>query len=547
MSASNKKKLRNEQASQKLTERQLAEQKEAKKLKLYTNIFIAIVAVLAVIAVAVGVSQAVSNSGVRERKTVAMTVGDREVSNSELNYFFLDSLNQFYAQNGSYAALFGLDMSKPLDQQVMSGEETTTWADYFLDSAKDSAKSVYTLAAAAKAEGMTLSETDAAAINSNLEMRKLYATMYGYSDAKAYLKAMYGKGATEESYRGYLESSMLADAYYQARSEALTYADSDLRAKEGENPSAYSAYTYNYYYLAASKFLEGGTADAEGTLNYSDEEKNASVLAAEEAAKALISEEITSVDAFDAAIADLSVNADAETPAKSAAYDNAAYSGISETYRQWLTDSARKEGDKTYIANTATGTDESGKEVTTTTGYYVLYFRSVNDNNIPMSSVRHILVGFEGGTADDSGVKVYSAEEKAAAKSEAEEILAQWQTGEATEDSFAALANEKSDDGNGTTGGLYEHIVPSSNYVENFLNWALDSHKAGDTGIVETEYGYHIMYFVGRSQQTYRDFMIESELREADVAQWYTDLLNSVTVTDGNTAFINKSIVMGRQ
>ena len=40
MSASNKKKLRKEQESVKLTEKQLTAQKEAKKLKLYTAISI---------------------------------------------------------------------------------------------------------------------------------------------------------------------------------------------------------------------------------------------------------------------------------------------------------------------------------------------------------------------------------------------------------------------------------------------------------------------------------------------------------------------------
>ena len=33
--------------------------------------------------------------------------------------------------------------------------------------------------------------------------------------------------------------------------------------------------------------------------------------------------------------------------------------------------------------------------------------------------------------------------------------------------------------------------------MENFKVWASDaSRKIGDTGIVETEFGYHIMYFV---------------------------------------------------
>lgn len=34
--------------------------------------------------------------------------------------------------------------------------------------------------------------------------------------------------------------------------------------------------------------------------------------------------------------------------------------------------------------------------------------------------------------------------------------------------------------------------------VTNFNDWCFDaSRKAGDTGIVESDYGYHIIYFIG--------------------------------------------------
>ena len=58
MSASSKKKLRNSQDGSKLTERQVAEQKEAKKLKLYTAAFVTVLVVMVVVALAVGISLA---------------------------------------------------------------------------------------------------------------------------------------------------------------------------------------------------------------------------------------------------------------------------------------------------------------------------------------------------------------------------------------------------------------------------------------------------------------------------------------------------------
>ena len=114
------------------------------------------------------------------------------------------------------------------------------------------------------------------------------------------------------------------------------------------------------------------------------------------------------------------------------------------------------------------------------------------------ASVRHILIAPEGGTTDESGNTTYSEEEWAAAKAEAQRILDEWKNGDATEESFAALVPTYTDDGgSAATGGLYEDVNIDAGYVENFKVWASDaSRKIGDTGIVETEFGYHIMYFV---------------------------------------------------
>lgn len=115
-----------------------------------------------------------------------------------------------------------------------------------------------------------------------------------------------------------------------------------------------------------------------------------------------------------------------------------------------------------------------------------------------VSSVRHILVAPKGGTKDEDGKTTYSEAEWAACLAEAEKILNEWKAGEATEESFAKLAGTYTEDeGSKTTGGLYEGIAPGSNYVEEFLAWAIDmGRKEGDTGIVKTQFGYHIMYFV---------------------------------------------------
>ena len=546
MSASSKKKLRNSQDGSKLTERQKAEQKEAKKLKLYTAAFVVVLAVLVAAALGVGITQAVSNSGIRERKSVAMTVGDETVSSAEMSYYFSDYCRNYYSQNSTFLQYI-MDPTSPLDSQVYNPETGETWADFMLKMAQDNVRSIYALSSAAEAAGHTLSEDEEADIDNTISTMQLYAQLYGFSDLETYLKAMYGKGSTEESYREYCRRSTLANSYYNAYSESLSYDDAALQEAEQDNYDAYSSFTYYSYYLSASKFLEGGTTDENGATTYSDEERAAADAAAEAAVKTLTDPEtITSPEALDEAIAALSINQGSETPVTSTIYEDKLYTSIDTDVAAWLAGS-RKEGDLTAIAKTSVSTDDSGAEVTTVSGYYVVWFISRNDNEEPLDNVRHILVAFEGGTTDSNGVTTYSDEEKSAALAGAEDILAQWKAGDATEDSFAALAAENTDDtASAETGGLYEDISPASSYVTAFKEWALDSsRKPGDTGIVETEYGYHVMYYCGESALTYRDSMITDDLIEADMEAWYDALLEAWPVTPGETKYLPMDMTLG--
>ena len=531
MSASSKKKLRAEENASKLTERQQAQIKEDKKTRLYTIAFGVVLALLVVIAAVVGVNRAIANSGSREKKTVGLTLNDQTLSDAELNYYFIDAVNSFYSQNGSYLSLFGLDTTKALNQQVYNDETGETWADYFLNSAAESARAIYAVCQEAEKNGYVLPQENEDQITNAASNISLYASLYGYGKAEDYLKAMYGKGATMDGYQAYLRANMTASNYQTQYQDSLTFTADEIAAKDAEDAKVYNSYSYNQYYLSASRYLDD---------NATNEEKAA---AAENDAKAITGENIQSVADMDAAIAALAVNAD--TTAASSAMEDNRYTSVSSVIAQWISDSSRKEGDKTYIASTSTSTDEDGKEVTTVSGYYCVYFLGSTDNRFDLVNVRHILAGFEGGTTDDSGNTTYTDEEKAAAKQTAEDILNEWKQGDATEDSFAALATEKSTDtGSKDNGGLYENVYPGQ-MVSAFNNWCFDaSRKSGDTGIVETSYGYHVMYFVGNSDETYRDYLIQSDLRSDAYSTWYNTLVEGVTMTMGDTRYIRTDLVM---
>lgn len=135
--------------------------------------------------------------------------------------------------------------------------------------------------------------------------------------------------------------------------------------------------------------------------------------------------------------------------------------------------------------------------------------------------VRHILIIPEGGTKSEDGkTTTYSQEEWDACKAEAQKILDEWLAGEATEDSFALLAGEYSEDpGSKSKGGLYTGVTQGY-MVEEFNDWIFDeTRKPGDYGLVKTSIGYHIMYFSGSAEIWY------TQAKQALLSQMSTDLI----------------------
>lgn len=130
--------------------------------------------------------------------------------------------------------------------------------------------------------------------------------------------------------------------------------------------------------------------------------------------------------------------------------------------------------------------------------------------------VRHILITPESTPVDGSttGETTISDEAWADAEAKAKEILSQYLAGDKTEDSFAALANENSQDpGSNTNGGLYTG-VSQGDTVEAFDAWCFDDgRQVGDTDIVKTSYGYHVMLYCGSAtvwqEQVKNDILTE--------------------------------------
>ena len=100
-------------------------------------------------------------------------------------------------------------------------------------------------------------------------------------------------------------------------------------------------------------------------------------------------------------------------------------------------------------------------------------------------NVRHILITPEDPENEESWKK---------AEKKANDLLKEFMDGDRKEETFAAMASEHSQDpGSQATGGLYEN-VKLGQMVPEFEGWCFDdARKVADTGVVKTDYGYHVM------------------------------------------------------
>jgi parvulin-like peptidyl-prolyl isomerase len=468
----------------------------------------------------------VSNSNLFYNVVPAVKIGDKNYTNADYQYYYYSAYYQFCNNYSDYLSYF-LDTSTPLDEQQFDGtylslfgitipdalSDTTkypspTWADYFRETALASMTQITALYENAVADGYTLSDDDSTAIDQQISSFDSYADYYGYASAKKYIAAAYGRGCNADIIRKLLEMNYIASAYSTDQYDSFTYTPAQLSAWYAENKDSYDTFDYMYYLVPAEtvEVTKDVTDDSTGETSpqTSQEVTDETMAAAKNTADALaamVSDEASFTDAVAV------VSADA-TPTKSTLVSG---SSLPSAYSEWLLDSSRKTGDVTVA-------ESSGS------GYYVVLFLNRGDNSYNTVSVRHILIK----AVDTDGDGSYSDEEMAAAKSSIEEIYDEWKSGDATEDSFAALANEKSDDtGSNTNGGLYENVYKGEMVTE-FNDFCFaPGRKPGDTAIVQgtsSSYsGYHLVYFVGEGDR-YCDYLAENNLRSEDFTKWQTDI-----------------------
>ncbi len=538
-----------EERKERLAKAAAKQAKKSPKLSKSKKIAGKVIAIVLAVVVALGAVGGILNFFGVPQKVLKVSIGDSDYSFSvaEFNYYYYNTWYNYHSSAYQYESYYGQGMGVSLlgydytkapteqeytdDMSAMTGvtledlgnPENPTWADAFTYAAINNILQVKFGAQKAEEVGITLTEEQEKEIDDYIKEARDTAKGNDYS-LDRWLHSQIGKGLSEDLIYEIQTESYLATAYFEKLQKDTTNAitDDEINAEYKANPDFYDILSARIYTLSA--------VEADVKKDATTEEKKA---AEDKAAK----ETKDKADKFINAVTDeesfvkeaqkdiltednkSTVKAEDSTKAEDIGY--AELASVSEDLAKWAFDDTRKVGDKTAFANG----DGS---------YTLIYLTALphKDMRVSSSDVRHILVKFDE-KKDANGKAVPLTDvEVAKYKADAQLILDEYLKNP-TEENFAKLAKEKTDDtASAEVGGLFENVADDGTYVESFTKWAVDaSRKPGDTGIVQTEYGFHVMYYV-----------------EANGDAWYESVKNGIfaekyaAVTDEVVAEIMKEM-----
>lgn len=429
---------------------------------------------------------------------VALKIGDTNVSVGMYDYFYATVVYE-YEQYANYG-YNNLDTSKDYSKQTTTDDEGNeiTWLEKFEQDAIKRIKVIVAYYEKAEKAGIELTEDQQSSIDTQIESLEANASSADTSVDK-YIQESYGEYCGVATLRKYLKMYYLASSYYNTMSIDEKPTDDEIEAYFNDNKEKYMACKYAFIETPYDTTDETTKAQSlENVKKYASQitDLDSMKKVMPEACDEFIQQYISYgyFTSADQAVETLSQSLEA-TESRTTVEDN-----YGTEISDWLFSDDTAVGSTNYSIN-----EDSGyATILLKTGVAEL-------DSTEVYSVRHILIMPESADSTDDSTdsttstqdKTYTEEEWNAAKDKANEVLDKFNAGDKSEKSFAELAEEYSGDTESTSkgssgiyGGLYEGITLGQ-MVSEFENWATDkSRQSGDVGIVQSDYGYHIMYFI---------------------------------------------------
>ncbi len=499
----------------------------------------ATIGIVIAIAIVAGIAFGVCNStGVFERMKKIETVSGESYSAVEYAYYYNFIHSQYYSTAQQYDQYYGegmgyyytcYDYSKFPEDQLYTGEDyklddgsKPTWKQYFEYIALKNLQQFHAMEDLAEKYGFTVDEATLNEAYASIdEMKSQLAESASESGGTPvsfgkYLREYYGKGMNEKTFKDIIKCQTISSEYstylMEKNSEDYLANSAKLEEEYKKDTTLYDCVDFRIFTIAPET--------AETASDATQEEKDAATKQAKEAAKKKADEMFAKIK-DEASFIKLAEQYATEEQKETTDFkkdeatlmkyvEKATYeSSFGADATKWLYSKDTKVNDKKMF-------DVNGT-------YYIFYMVKTayrDDATIPVD-VRHILYQFDDTAKDkeaDKATQKAAAEATANAINKAEDKLA----------SFLEWCEKDSDDtGSSSNGGLIEYLGRGK-YVKAFEEWSLDAKRQeGDVEVIETEYGYHVMYFVKKHTAPYWKISIAQTFANDDLNKMLDDTIAS--------------------
>ncbi|MCM1114894.1 MAG: peptidylprolyl isomerase [Clostridium sp.] len=435
--------------------------------------------------------------------SVVATVDGTKVSIGMFNYYYSSMVN-YYETYAAYG-YFDLNTTESYDTQYTTDDDgnKVTWSEFFQNETMEEIKRVAALYSAAIKAGVELTDSQKETIEEQMDSLKENASTNELS-LNDFIEQNFGKYCSEDTLRLMLEQYYITANYQGKLTAESKVSQEEIDSYFKEHSTDY--YTINFSYLALeydSTSDETAKKSEEQVKSYLDKitDRDSIVDLVPEVYADYITQDIHSAMESDDTLTEKQAKKDAI-----ATYEQSIDGTISgtdtpfgEEINKWLFSDDTAVGEKNYYIDKDTGY-----------AYIILKTEKAVLDDEEAYSVRHILISPESEDEADSSeteaTQNFTDEQWAEAEKAAQAVLDEYNNGDKTEFLFAQLAEKNSADtastsagSSGAFGGLYSSIT-AGQMVPEFENWAMDdSRKYGDTDIVKSDYGYHIMFFISKS------------------------------------------------
>ena len=455
---------------------------------------------LAVILAAATIVMALSLSscGKKISEIDVITSEHYTVSAGMVTYSLYDSYYYYVNYFGSelLKLYFGIDTQVSLKEQYSDETKKTTWYDVFKTDAVDGFYNALALCEAAYRKGVELNDVDKKYVESEIEEIKKMATQ-NKMELGEYIEFIYTKGVTEADIRKSLEIYRLANKMrYKDYCEAEV-SETEIKNFLEKNKSEYQWRDVIYFELVLANDTEKNNAIKE----YSQRLKNAKT---EEEFRSIAAEFLAS-----------DVCVDKKKVVTSEKLQNNVEEDTKAAVDEWMFAESTVKG-STYL--------HEGN------ASHVVYMATseIHLNEAPTRKFYTILF-----TSD-----VYGGDSDMKAKAEA--VYKEWEESGKDMAKFRELAVKyTTDTASVYTGGLYEN-VSNGDLTDKLNDWLFaEELKEGDSTIIKTDYGYHIMVYAGAGEPAWKVPIIGEikDSKTADSIQYYSETYK-VTIIEGNLKYV---------